>query len=252
MRFASLGSGSRGNGLIVEAGATRLLIDCGFGMRDLGERLARLGLALDDIDAVAVTHEHADHVSGLAGLIRRRQCPIMMSYGTRVALGLADSAVRTVDSHSGFAVGALEVMVFPVPHDAREPIQFVISDGEYRLGMVTDAGFVTPHMEKMLENCSALFVECNHDRELLVAGTYPYRLKQRIAGRFGHLDNAAAAGLLARIGHRDLQCVVAAHLSEENNRPELVRAVLAAVTENSSTAIVVADQISGTGWQELS
>jgi phosphoribosyl 1,2-cyclic phosphodiesterase len=143
MRFASIGSGSEGNGLVVEAGATRILIDCGFGVRDAAGRLARIGVAPETLSAVVVTHEHADHVGGVPAFAARYHIPVWLTFGTLGIVGERFSGMDHVygfDSHDRFAIGDLEVRPFPVPHDAREPVQFVISDGAYRVGVVTDLG----------------------------------------------------------------------------------------------------------------
>lgn len=252
MRFASLGSGSRGNALVVEAAGTRVLVDCGFGPRNLSVRLARLGLDPDDLDAILVTHEHSDHVGGVAAVARRHGLDVFLSHGTFGAIPLPDLSPCIIDSHAALAIGDLEIFPFPVPHDAREPTQFVFSDGCRRLGVLTDAGFVTPHMVAMLSNCDALVLECNHDLDLLAAGSYPEHLKRRIAGRFGHLDNAAAADLLGRLDHRRLRHVVAAHLSQENNKPVLAQAALAGALGCELDWVGVADQESGCDWRQLS
>lgn len=251
MRFASLGSGSRGNALVVEAGRTRVLLDCGFGPRNLAARLGRLGLEATELDAILVTHEHSDHVGGVGACARRYDIEVFMTHGTRSAAALESVAVTAIDSHEAFAIGDLEVRPYPVPHDAREPVQFVFSDGCSVLGVLTDAGCVTPHMVAMLSACDALVLECNHDAGMLATGAYPPSLKQRIAGRFGHLDNASAAGLLSHVERHRLQHVVAAHLSQENNTPELARSALAAVLGCEPGWIGVADQAAGLGWRSL-
>lgn len=251
MRFASLGSGSKGNALVVEAGRTRVLVDCGFGPRNLAMRLARLGLEPADLDAILVTHEHSDHMGGVAPCARRYDIEVFMTHGTRAAAMPEGVAVTSIDSHMPFVVGDLEVRPFPVPHDAREPVQFVFSDGRGVFGLLTDAGRVTPHMVDMLSTCDALMLECNHDADLLAGGAYPATLKRRIAGPFGHLDNASAADLLARIGHRRLKHVVAAHLSQENNRPELARQALASVLGCAPEWIGVAEQDIGCEWRQI-
>lgn len=252
MRFASLGSGSRGNALLVEADGTRVLIDCGFGPRELGKRLARLGVEIGDVDAILVTHEHGDHVGGVARCAGRHGIAVFASAGTCAAAGaLAEVRVERFDSHSCFSVGGIEVHPYPVPHDAREPVQFVLADGRHRLGVLTDAGHVTPHMVSMLAACDAIVLECNHDPEMLARGSYPWHLKQRIAGRFGHLDNEAAAGLLRQIGTQRLQHVVCAHLSEQNNRPALAVAAVAAALGCAPEWVGVAGQDDGCDWRSL-
>lgn len=252
IRFAALGSGSKGNALLVEAGRTRLLVDCGFGPRETAARLARLGLTPEQVDAVLVTHEHADHVGGVAACAARFGWAVYLSHGTAAAARpLADRPLRRFDSHASFAIGDLEVHPYPVPHDARDPTQFVFSDGAHRLGVLTDAGTVTPHIVAMLAGCAALVLECNHDSAMLARGRYPPPLKQRIAGAYGHLDNTAAASLLRQVAGKGLQHVVAAHLSEENNTPALARAALAEALGCAPHWIDVAGQAEGCGWREL-
>ncbi len=253
MRFASLGSGSRGNALLVETGNTRVLIDAGFGPREISRRLGRLNLAGDDIDAVLVTHEHSDHIGGVFACARRFGWTVLLTHGTLAACrdDGADARITIIDSHEPLSVGDIRVHPFPVPHDAREPVQFVLTDGERRLGVLTDAGHVTSHMVAMLDGCDALVLECNHDSEMLDQGNYPPALKRRIGGPWGHLDNAAAASLLSRIERSRLRHVVAAHLSEENNRPELAQAVLSSVLGCGLDWIGIATQDEGFAWRDL-
>jgi phosphoribosyl 1,2-cyclic phosphodiesterase len=254
MRFASLGSGSEGNGLVVEAGDTRVLIDCGFRLRDTAARLWRLGLAPESITAILVTHEHADHVGGVAAFARRYRIPVWLTFGTLDMLGEAFLRVPSIcgfDSHDSFAIGMIEVRPFPVPHDAREPVQFVVGDGAHRLGVLTDIGTTTRHVEASLSGCDALVLECNHDLEMLEGGDYPWPLKQRIASRLGHLHNEAAAGLLAALDTSRLRHIVAAHLSQQNNTPDKARTALAKALGCTADWIGIADQQTGFGWRDL-
>jgi phosphoribosyl 1,2-cyclic phosphodiesterase len=254
VRFASLGSGSEGNGLVVEAGATRVLIDCGFPLRDTVARLARAGLAPSELSAILVTHEHADHAGGVAAVAARFDIPVWLTFGTLDVLAERMDDVPRVygfDSDDVFSIGALEVRPFAVPHDAREPVQFVVGDGARRLGVLTDLGMSTRHVEAQLSACDALVLECNHDERMLVAGSYPFALKQRIGSRFGHLCNEASAALLRAIDCRRLKHVIAAHLSRENNRPDLARAALAAALSCTSDWIGIADQDDGFAWRDL-
>jgi phosphoribosyl 1,2-cyclic phosphodiesterase len=254
MRFACLGSGSRGNALIVERGGTRLMLDCGYPVRETERRLARLGLAPADLDAILLTHEHSDHTAGACKFARKHSLPLWLTHGTLQGLpGDASSLpqINVIDGHSAFAVGELELQPFPVPHDAREPAHFVFSDGARRLGVLTDTGTSTSHIEAMLSGCDALVLECNHDLDLLMNGDYPPALKARVAGRYGHLDNQSAAGLLAALDRSRLQHLIAAHLSEHNNTPQRAVRALAQVLGCAPDWIGVADQDDGFAWREI-
>ncbi len=254
MAFALLGSGSAGNAAVIAAGRTRVLLDCGFSARETERRLARAGLADVPLSAILITHEHSDHVGGAVACARRFRVPVWMTSGTHAALGRQAQGlpdVRHFNPHEEFAIGDLRIEPFPVPHDAREPSQFVFSDGASRLGFLTDVGVTTPHIERMLGGCDALVLECNHDRDMLRDGPYPPALKARIAGDHGHLDNAAAAQLLSRLDRSRLRQVVAAHLSETNNTPAKARAALAAVLNCSPDYVSVADQNMGFGLFSL-
>jgi phosphoribosyl 1,2-cyclic phosphodiesterase len=257
VRFALLGSGSEGNALVVEAGATRLMLDCGFGPREAAARLERLGLEAAGLAGIVVTHEHSDHADGVFPLARRLGLPVWMTWGTFSAMRWAepdagrDVQVRLVDPGSPFAAGDLEVRPLTVPHDAREPVQYVFSDGARRLGVLTDTGSATAHIEESLSGCDALVLECNHDLDLLMGGDYPPSLKARIAGRWGHLDNAVSAAILAALDRSRLKHVVAAHLSRKNNTPELACAALAPVLGCSPDWIAVATQDEGLAWRDV-
>ena len=253
MRFASLGSGSEGNGLVVEAGSTRVLMDCGFGLADSIARLARLKLEVADLAGIVVTHEHSDHIGGVGRLARKHKLPVWLTAGTlAMAQDLDGVTVRVIDSHAAFAVDDLEIQPFPVPHDAREPVQYVFGDGSRRLGVLTDTGCSTPHIEAMLAGVDALVLECNHDAAMLENGPYPVSLKRRVGGRFGHLSNCAAAGLLSALDCSRLQHIVAAHLSQQNNTPELARNALESALGCEPGWIALADQAEGFGWRDLS
>jgi phosphoribosyl 1,2-cyclic phosphodiesterase len=272
MRFASLGSGSEGNALLVASGTkgsgpgtrqTLVLMDCGFGLQDTIMRLARLGVSPDQLSGIVVTHEHGDHISGVARLARKYDLPVWLTHGTlrstentspgtRQAKAFADiTNIREIDPRLAFAIGDLEITPYSVPHDAAEPVQFVFSNGARRLGVLTDAGHGTAHIEQTLSGCDALVLECNHDAGMLMNGDYPYSLKQRVGGRFGHLNNQEAAGILAGLDVSRLQHLIAAHLSRRNNTPELAVRALSTVMACEESWVGVATQEEGFAWREI-
>lgn len=254
MRFACLGSGSEGNAVVVEAGASRVLLDCGFSIKETVFRLARLGLTPGDLSGIVITHEHSDHIGGVFRFANKFNLPVWLTHGSLAYLSNLDQSLldaRVIDSHAAFSVGDLYIEPFPVPHDAREPIQFVFGDGQHRLGVLTDTGMITPHIEQMLSGCDALVLECNHDADMLANGPYPQSLKHRVGGRFGHLDNSAAADLLRSIDTQQLTHVIAAHLSHKNNLPELARAALATALNCAEDWIGIADQAMGFEWRSI-
>ncbi len=256
MRFASLASGSKGNCLVAEAGGSRVLLDCGLSPRETGRRLGRLGLAPADLSAILITHEHDDHCGGALAFAAAHGLALYLTRGTLRALEEAGRTVpqvdtRVIDARAAFSVGDIEVQPFTVPHDAREPVQYVLSDGARRLGVLTDIGASTRHVEQTLSGCDALVLECNHDAEMLWSGGYPKWLKERIGGAFGHLANAQAETLLASLDRSRLKHVVGAHLSEQNNRPELARAALARALGCEERWVAIASQGEGLGWRSL-
>jgi phosphoribosyl 1,2-cyclic phosphodiesterase len=254
VRFASLGSGSRGNATVITAGSTTIVVDCGFSVRDTVARLARIGVEPGGIDAVLVTHEHDDHVGGVGALARRYGLEVWTTAGTRRAAATTLGEVPQTcvfSSHDSFSIGDLLIEPIAVPHDASEPSQFVFSDGGTRVGLLTDVGRVTPHICRMLSGLDALLLEFNHDEEMLRRGPYPASLKQRIGSDLGHLSNAQSAALLREIDTHRLQHLVALHLSQQNNDIGLVRAAAASALSCTEDWIGVADQDSGYGWREV-
>jgi phosphoribosyl 1,2-cyclic phosphodiesterase len=224
-------------------------MDCGFGLADTVARLARLGLRADDLAGIVVTHEHSDHIGGVGRLARKYKLPVWLTAGTlAMAQDFDGVAVRIIDSHAVFAVDGLEVQPYPVPHDAREPVQFVFGDGQRRLGVLTDAGCGTPHIEAQLTGVDALVLECNHDATMLENGPYPASLKRRVGGRFGHLENGQSAALLAKLKHEKLQCVMAAHVSKRNNTSRLAQRALAGALNCADDDVRVACQTTGFDW----
>ncbi len=256
MRFASLGSGSAGNALVVEVNQTRLMLDCGFNVKETSARLARLNLTPGDITGIVITHEHDDHAGGAFKLAAKYRIPVWLTYGTlkmvtRYFPNQHDLQLHVVDSHTAFAIADIEVQPYPVPHDAREPIQCVFSDGNSTLGVLTDVGRSTPHIEDKLSGCNALVLECNHDASMLQSGPYSWALKKRVGGDLGHLENSDSANLLSKLDNSKLQHMVAAHLSAKNNTPLLAKSALAKALGCEMDWIGVADQLQGFDWRSL-
>ena len=256
MRFASLGSGSAGNALIVEVKQTRLMLDCGFGMKETQSRLARLNLTPDDISGIVITHEHDDHAGGAFKFAAKYNIPVWLTYGTlkmvtRYLPAQHALQLHVIDSHTAFSVQDIEVQPYPVPHDAREPIQCVFADGNHALGVLTDVGRSTPHIEAKLTGCSGLVLECNHDAAMLQDGPYTWSLKKRVGGDLGHLENRDSANLLSRLDSSKLQHVLAAHLSAKNNTPLLAKTALADVLGCDLDWIGIADQMQGFDWRAI-
>ena len=252
IRFCALGSGSSGNALIVEVGRTRLLVDCGFSAQETERRLARCGLAPSDLTAVLVTHEHGDHIAGAGPLSRRYGLPVYATTGTVLAARDTRFAEhRPIQADSPVAIDAVEVTPFTVPHDAREPTQFVFSDGDARLVLMTDAGHISPHMVEVADRAEALLLECNHDPELLQTGRYPQALKRRVGGGYGHLPNHAATALLQRMDESRLQHLIGMHLSTDNNREDLARQALADGVNCTPEETAVATQQNGFDWRSI-
>jgi phosphoribosyl 1,2-cyclic phosphodiesterase len=250
LQFCSLGSGSRGNALLVESGNTLLLIDCGLSRRELEARMHRVGRDPSDIAAVLVTHEHADHVQGLGPLRKRHDVPIWMTHGTAMALGF-DGAYEPVRYGAAFAVGDLTIDPFPVPHDAREPVQFAFASTTRRLGVLTDTGHVTSHIVDRLRGCDAIALEFNHDFEMLMAGPYPESLKARVGSKFGHLNNGQAVDLLRRIAHESLKWVLALHMSEQNNTHEAVSRSIDPLRSGADFGFALALQGDPSAWHRV-
>ncbi len=255
LRFASLGSGSKGNATLVEQGDTCVMVDCGFSTRQTVQRLAHLQRQPEDLSAILVTHEHSDHIKGVLPFARRFGLPVMMTAGTARAASIdagvaAGVDVRLIDSDKAFSVGGLQVSPVSVPHDAREPVQFVFFDGQKRLGVLTDLGNITPHVLEQFKACDGFLVEANHDQKMLAEGPYPYALKQRVGGDWGHLNNGQTARLLSQLNISDLQILVLAHISQQNNSRHRVEAELESVV-SALPKTLYACQDEGFDWQSL-
>ncbi|HEY1058974.1 MAG TPA: MBL fold metallo-hydrolase [Limnobacter sp.] len=266
IRFCSLGSGSEGNSWLFECRQgerpVRLMVDCGFAVKETVARLGRIDLEPESIDGIVVTHEHDDHIGGVFKFSRKFGTPVFLTHGTwRAALRskltvpeyLDTGRVRLIDSHTPFKVGSLSLHPFPVPHDAAEPVQLLIeSEAGFTVGILTDCGSSTPHLVRMLDRAHALILESNHCPDRLATSPYPESLKRRVGGDYGHLSNQVACDILSQLNSGRLQRVVAAHLSKTTNCPTVVQSLWEAVLKPRGIPFSIAAQDDGLHWVELS
>ena len=227
MQVSVLASGSTGNAIYVQKGATRLLIDAGLSAREITKRLAAIGVELKKLHGILVSHEHHDHVGGVGVLARKLRCPVWMTRGTFDASRRrfkGRERIRLIENDETFAVGDVRASAFSISHDAVDPVNYVIEDGDTQVAVATDMGKVTPLVYERLRGADMVIMESNYDRDLLMNGPYPWYLKQRISGTHGHLANCDCAETLGRLAQQGLRHAVLAHLSQENNRPDIARA----------------------------
>lgn len=233
MELAIVGSGSKGNCSLVRHGSTLIMVDCGFTLSATEARLATLGVSAADLTAILVTHEHSDHIAGVAKVANKYSIPLYLTHGTRQyferkAVKLRSRLVEIV-LEQVFIIGDIAVTPVPVPHDAKEPCQFVFECDGRKLGVLSDLGHISAAVETAYSDCDLLFIECNHDRDMLAAGPYPASLKARVIGNWGHLSNCQTAGFLAGLGAKTLRQVVIGHMSEVNNAEAAIKQALSAV-----------------------
>lgn len=251
MKVASLGSGSKGNGTLVEAAGSRILIDCGFGLKDAEARLKSKGVEPDSLTAILVTHEHGDHLKGAPMLANRHNIPLWTTHGTARSIKRPVSRTHYFSAGQRLALGAFEVQPVTVPHDCAEPAQFVVRHNGLSLGLLTDLGSVTQHIVNEFHHCDVLMLECNYDPDMLQNGPYPPSLKRRVAGNFGHLSNSQAAQMLATMNRSQLKQVLISHISEKNNDPELALDTLAPSVDGYDIKLQYLTQQDGCDWIKL-
>lgn len=228
MRLCSIASGSSGNCIYVGSENTHVLVDAGISGKRIEQGLLGLDLSGKDLDAILVTHEHADHIQGLGVMARRYNVPLYMTGGTAEYLQrtgsigrIPEGLIREIVEDEDFGIGDLMIHPFTIPHDAAQPVGYRLAYGTKSVGIATDLGKYTDYIIENLENLDALLLESNHDVNMLQVGPYPYLLKQRILGDRGHLSNENAGRLLGRILHDGMKAVLLGHLSQENNYEEL-------------------------------
>jgi len=257
LRFSILGSGSAGNSTILECGPTRILIDAGLSAKQLCLRLESLGIDPTSLSAILLTHEHGDHVRGLKNFLKKHPTPLYATAETAHVVreqDLGEPVWKTFEAGQDFTVGHLTIESFSIQHDAVDPVGYVVSNGDFRFGLLSDAGFITSSVRLRLKNLSALFVEANYDDELLELDTKrPWSIKQRISSRHGHLSNIQVEDLIREIAHSDLSQIVFGHLSSDCNCPKKVTTTFSAVFRELGypTALHCATQAEVTPWFEV-
>jgi phosphoribosyl 1,2-cyclic phosphodiesterase len=235
VKFCALASGSSGNAALLATENTRILLDAGLSMKELGRRLAGMGEDLARLDAILITHEHSDHVAGLPVLARNKdvRAAIYLTWLTEPAIDWGESRPRLerFQAGAGFQIGDIEVQSFSVPHDAADPVGFLFQAQGVRIGAVTDLGYVPDSVRYHLRRTDLLLLESNHDLDMLKVGPYPWAVKQRVMSRVGHLSNLVMSDFLLRDLDSSTARLVLGHLSEQNNHPEIVRLVAAEALE---------------------
>jgi len=237
-----LASGSKGNAILVSTPDTAVLVDAGLSGIEIQRRMAAVGRSMDDLKAIIITHEHTDHIKGAGVLSRRFNIPVYVTFDTFNAcqgLGKVEQ-VHFFECGSAFDIGSLAVTPFSISHDACDPAGLTLKHQGKKIGIATDLGVVTNLVRTHLSGANALYIEANHDPDMLMTGPYPWYLKQRIQSRTGHLSNEDARDLVAEIFHENLDHVILAHLSEENNSPEKAAMVMSEHLAPLPTALHVA------------
>jgi len=251
MRVASLGSGSKGNATLIQAADVTVLVDCGFGLKDIESRLKSRGVQPEQVSAILVTHEHSDHLKGAPMLANRYGIPLYASHGTSRHFKRPVATAQPICSSQHFVIGQLDIEPVIVPHDSAEPTQFIFRHNGLTFGVLTDLGSITAHVRKAYNECDVLMLECNHDPEMLRNGPYPPSLKRRVAGNYGHLSNEQAAQLLQTVNLQRLNKVLISHISEKNNSLQLAQAMIEQVLDESATEYEFLTQSEGCDWITL-
>ncbi|MCX8064963.1 MAG: MBL fold metallo-hydrolase [Candidatus Hydrogenedentes bacterium] len=255
LKFSVLGSGSSGNASFIEAGRISVLVDCGFSYPNLKQRLESVGRSVKEIDAIFLTHEHADHIRGLKRFLQFHPVPVFLTRGTyEVVAEMIEhkDLIEFVKPGERFSFGGLNVCSYSVTHDANEPVNYVFEQNGCKLGFATDCGYPTKLMISKLRGCRGIVVESNYCPDMLMIGPYPFQVKQRIKSNYGHLSNIQMAELLMNVLDDGLRIVVIGHISENNNHVEKIRDIVSKILLNKDIEICISTQNSPTPLLNLS
>ncbi|GAA4365167.1 MBL fold metallo-hydrolase [Kangiella marina] len=253
LKVASLGSGSKGNSTLIATEEATIMVDCGFTLKETLKRLERLNVVPSALDAILITHEHQDHISGVGPLSRKFDIPVWSTRGSLLSGKCGKlSNYSVIEGFNRFIIGDIDVLPISVPHDAREPCQYLFNADDKKLAVLTDLGSYTPEIIELLKSCDGLLLECNHDEDMLWNGPYPYSLKQRVGGPLGHMSNSQAIKLLQSIIDDNLKLLIASHISEQNNCPDLVQRSVATAIDWPLGDVIIAEQDKGFDWLAVS
>ncbi len=244
MILSVLGSGSSGNATIISSRNTTILIDIGFSAKTIINRLEEINYPLKKIDAIIISHEHADHCKGWKSCIKYFDADIYTTESTQNILNINGKGLKKHIYNTGraFQIGDLTINPFPVPHDSSDPTAFVVQNNNYKIGIATDLGYITNLTKSYLIECNAIIIESNHDIEMLKNGPYPWNLKQRIMSRLGHLSNDNVASFIKECIDERCKYLLLAHLSHHNNKYELALSTALSALRNNETKIMLSRQ----------
>lgn len=250
MKIASLGSGSKGNATLVSNEETTLLIDCGFSLKKIEAKASDFGFNLAKLNAILVTHEHSDHISGVAKLANKYHIPVYLTFGSSQKIDdiLDASLVHHIHGGQSLTINNISIQAVTVPHDCFEPVQFVFTceTTSKSLGVLTDVGHISKHVVNAYSQLTGLLLEFNYDLAMLEAGPYPYSLKQRVSSDYGHLSNEQSMSLLRAIDSNKMTSLIIGHISEKNNHPDIIRNLLK--SEIGLPEPLLATQSGGFDW----
>lgn len=242
MRFCSLASGSSGNCHLINDGEHSILIDAGLSGKQIENKIKEIDIDLKSLSAILVSHEHSDHICGVGVLSRRYNIPIYANEGTWTGMEskigkIKDENIKYFKSNESFSIRDFNIKPYSISHDANEPVGFSIEKNKVKVSIATDLGYINEDIMEQIKDSNLVVLESNHDEEMLKAGSYPYYLKRRILSNFGHLSNEAAGNAIVDLVSRNVKSVLLAHLSRENNFPELAIATVKNILDNKKIIV---------------